>query len=136
MAADDSTTWGAVCSKVGFSDNLYRDCRRNVPGFNGGGMANSAFDDVPDDDYGPDSRDFKSQLADSALAIPDAPSADWKAEPEGFFESLPIRQVLMYGGIAAVVWFLLMKAKVPQEGAAAATGAALPKNVATSPKAA
>ena len=132
MAADDSTTWGEVCDKVGFSDNLYSVCRKKVPGFSGGIRS---LDSVPEDDgedWGPDSRNFGNQLADSALAIPDAPGDDWKGD--GFFASLPIKQILMYGGVAALLWFFVSKARAPQE-VIGTTGGAVPEKV-TSPKAA
>lgn len=124
MAADDSTTWGEVCNKVGFSDNLYGACRKKVPGFSGG---NRALDEVPDDDedWGPDSRGFNKQLADSSLAIPDAPGDDWKGD--GFFSSLPIKQILMYGGVAALVWFFVMKPK--EQEVIGTTGGEIPKKV-------
>lgn len=133
MAADDSTSWGEVCNKVGFADNLYADCRKNVPGFSGSG--NRALDVVPDDDgdWGPDSKGFSGQLADSALAIPDAPGADWKSD--SFFGSLPIKQILMYGGVAALFWFFVIKAQAPQAGGATAAGGTAPEKL-TSPKAA
>lgn len=111
----DETTWGEVCRKVGFSDNLYKDCRKNVPGFMGGGMSNRSFDEVPeDDDYGPDSKGFAKQLRDSALEIPPPPSSDWKDEDGGFFSMFPIQKILMYGGVAGLLWFFVMKNR-PQE---------------------
>jgi hypothetical protein len=134
MAAEDSTTWGEVCDKVGFADNLYSDCRKRVSGYTGG---NRSLDEVPDDDedWGPDSKNFGRQLADSALAIPDAPGDDWK-DDAGFFESMPIKQILMYGGVAALIWFFMAKARAPQE-VVTTTGAsgAVPEKL-TSPKAA
>lgn len=113
-AAEDSTSWSEVCRKVGFSDNLYRDCRKNVPDYplGGAGAPNSAFDSIPEvEDFGPDSSGFDKQLAGSALAAPPPPAADWKPEPEGFFEELNLQKVLMYGGVAALIWVLIAQAR-------------------------
>jgi len=106
MAADEQTTWGDVCKKVGFSDNLYQTCRDKVPGY--AGAPNNAFDDVGDDE---DGVDFNKALAKSAKPVPPPPAADWKHEPEGFFEALQSNKMLMYGGGAAALLtlFLLWK---------------------------
>lgn len=127
MAADDPTTMGEVCKKVGLSDNLYPECREKVPGFPLGGVPNSAFDEGGED-YGPDSAGFDKELADSALSVPPPPPSDWKQEPEGFFEDLPIKQILLYGSVAALIWVLIARARKgsTQETAAAP---ALPENV-------
>ena len=45
-----------------------------------------------------------------------------------------IKQILMYGGVAALVWFFVIKAQAPQE-VITTTGGAIPERV-TSPKAA
>ncbi len=127
MAAEDPTTWGEVCRKVGFSDNLHRDCRKHVPDHPLGGMPNSSFDEGVAD-YGPDSTGFDKDLAGSALAVPPPPPADWEPEPEGFFEELPIKQILMYGSAAALIWLLVLKMRKDQSPETAAAPS-LPENV-------
>ena len=128
MASEDPTTWGEVCNKVGFSDNLYSDCRKKVPGFMGG--ANSSFDEVPE--YGPGAPDFNKQLAASALALPPPPPADWQPEEEeGFLGGMPLNKILMYGGVAALIWLLLSK----QKAASTDEPKTVPEKV-TTPKAA
>lgn len=128
MAAEEPTTWGEVCKKVGFRDNLYRVCRDKVPEFNG--FAAGAFDDRGSEHGDPD---FSSQLAKSALPIPPAPPKDWEPEPEGFlggmFEDLTAEKVVMYGGLAALLWYFFLR-KDPSVAAstpAVDKGAASPK---------
>ena len=129
MAAEDPTTWGEVCKNVGFSDNLYRTCRKNVPEFNGfaGGGA------PPQEPPGPD---FGVQLAGSALPVPPPPPADWQPEAgdsgfmEGMFGDLTPEKIAMYGGVAALIWWFFMRNK--NEAPAATTE----QKPVTSPKAA
>ncbi len=117
MAGEDPTTWGEVCKNVGFGENLYRTCREKVPEYKG--FAGGAFDDRgPQEPQG----DFSTQLTQSALAIPAPPPEGWEAEPEGFFdamfETLTPERVVMYGGIAALIWYFFLR---QQPGAEAAS---------------
>ena len=69
----NDTSWKEVCKKVGFGENLYRECREKTPGFSGfsGGLSAglSSFDEIPEEeDGGPDSAGFGAQLAASAQA--------------------------------------------------------------------
>jgi hypothetical protein len=131
MASEDSTTWGEVCEKVGFQDGLYRTCREKIEGFDG--LQNGSFDEgAPEPDMG-------KQIMSSALAIPEVPEGGWPKEeqqqpPQGFLGGMPVGKVLMYGGIAAVVAFLLLQKK-REEIVATETVPAAPKGV-TSQKAA
>ena len=113
MAAEEQTTWGEVCSKVGFSDNLYQTCRDKVPGYTG--TPNSAFDSVED----VEEEDFGKALRKSAKPVPAPPAADWQPEPEGFFEALKSNKMLMYGGIGGIAalafWLMRSRSRAPQQ---------------------
>ena len=128
MASEDSTTWGEVCKNVGFGENLYRSCREKVPSYNGG---LSTYDQVPDEP----TADFGKQLAASALSIPEPPPADWKAPPEDtFLGPFNMQQILLYGGLAAAVYWFFMRQRA--EGASGAVETAAAPKAVTTPKAA
>jgi hypothetical protein len=131
MAAEEPTTWGEVCKNVSYRDGLYRTCKDKIPEFNG--FAAGAFDDRgPEPEQGPD---FGSQLARSAQPIPAPPPQDWEPEPENFlgemFGDLTAEKVVMYGGIAALIWYFFFR----KEQAPAAAAPAADKDV-TAPRAA
>lgn len=141
MTAENQISVREVCRQVGFADNLYKYCRKNDPDFPLGG-APLAFGRAPEEgagmeEGGPDSEGFDKELAASALAVPPPPAADWKPQPEGFFEDLPIKQILMYGGVAAAAWFIIAKMRkdTDEQRMISATTAAPGENV-TSPRAA
>lgn len=138
MAAEDQISVGEICRQVGFADNLYKYCRKNDSDFPLGGAA-AVFNSKPADETeegGPDSEGFDKELAASALAVPPPPAADWKPEPEGLFEALPIKQILMYGGVAAVAWFFIAKARKGGGQSTVSTTATAPIEKVTSPRAA
>lgn len=114
MAADETTTWGEVCKRVGLRDNLYRTCRDKVPDFSG---FQSPYDAVPGQPTGDE--DFDSQLARRAQPIPPPPPAGWEPEPEflgGVLGDINLEMILVYGGLAAAVWWFFFR----KEGAAPA----------------
>lgn len=127
MSAEEKTTWGEVCSKVGFSDNLYRTCRGKVPGFEpAGGFSGPRFDDSSEVE-----EDFGKKLRRSALPVPPPPPADWKYEPEGLMESLmygSATKYILYGSLAAAFFWFFVR---PRLGTLMA---ALPKVASSTPK--
>jgi hypothetical protein len=117
MAKKDETTWGEVCKRVTMGDTLYSTCREKVSGYGPGGFAGGALDEFHDDDA-----DFDAKLASSALAIPEPPPKSAlrqrgrRGDDEGMggiLDEMDLGKILMYGGVVALVWFLLRKK--PQE---------------------
>lgn len=110
--SEDATTWTEVCKKVRFGDTLYTTCREKVKDYPAGGFAGGAFDEVPD-------RDFETQISRSALKIPDPPNQEMlKKYPPGSSErpelfGMPLDKILVYGGVAFLVWILLLNKKQP-----------------------
>jgi hypothetical protein len=114
MPAEEKVTWGEVCKQVGFKDNLYRTCREKVTDWKPTGFANGAFDEVPEPD-------FTRRLSKTAVAIPKPPGPgdeddedededeEDEEDDEGMFFGLPVQKLLVYGGVAAVAYFLLMR---------------------------
>lgn len=127
----EKTTWGSVCSQVGFADNLYKTCRDKL---GNDFTPMSAFGDVGgayDEDFDPDF-DFSKELRKTALPVPKAPPKDWKPEPEGFMEQLMsgdlTNKIMLYGGGAIVLWFLYGKYidKKPASAPAGTSGFSTP----------
>ena len=113
MAADEQTTWGEICSNVGFSDNLYRTCRKKVPGFQGAGFARLNDEDEDEDDY-EDDEPFSKRIAKSALPVPEVPPEGWEDVESSLLEDVfgeDATKYLLAGGIAVaaglVWWFFL-----------------------------
>ncbi len=108
-SAREKTTWGEVCSQVGFADNLYRTCRGKLgKEFSPANTFGSPYDEVPEED-----EDFDRQIKKSALPVPPPPPEDWQYEPEGLAEQfmygdLP-GKILLYGGGAFVLYLLLSR---------------------------
>lgn len=105
MAAEEKTTWTEVCSKVGFSDGLYKTCREKVEGYTG--LDGAIYDEEPVEDDGPD---FTRMLMKQARPVPPPPPEDWEPEPEGFFDELmhgTTGKYVLAGGAAALAawWF-------------------------------
>jgi len=116
MAADETTTWGEVCKKVGFSDNLYRTCREKVSGFDGLGLG--GLDEMdPDDDY-----DFDAEIKGHLQPIPEPPGSDWTPPPEAD----PAKWI-MYGMAALFAGAILLGGKKSAGGQTASTGVTSPK---------
>lgn len=128
--AKERTTWGDVCRQVGFADNLYRTCRDKLgsdfspssPFGDDMGAYDDDFGDGGDEDF-----DIDKAVRKSALAVPEAPPADWKYKPEGFIDHLMYgdlpTKIMIYGGGALALWFLYDKF-VSGKKAASAPGTA------------
>jgi len=138
----ETVTWGEVCENVRFGDGLYSKCREKVSDYPAGGrrgFAGGAFDEVPGHDTGPS---FEQQLRKTALKVPEPPSAEDLAKyPPGYGEGpeifgMPLNQVLMYGGAALVLAWLLMRNKMPQATKKEAPDSGRVGGSVTSPKAA
>ncbi len=110
MAADEQTTWGEICSNVGFSDNLYRKCRQKVPGFQGAGFARL---DDDEDDY--EDEPFSKRLAKSALPVPEVPPEGWEDVETSMLEDIfgeDATKYMLAGGIAvaaSLVWWFFLR---------------------------
>ncbi len=110
MAADEQTTWGQVCSNVGFSDNLYRTCRQKVENFRPAGF--DAYEDEDEDEE--DDEPFGKKIARSALPVPPPPPADWK-DDSSFFEDVfgeDATKYMIVGGAAVaagLVWWFFFR---------------------------
>jgi hypothetical protein len=134
MAADEQTTWGEVCANVGFSDNLYRTCRKKVPWFQGAGFARHDEDEGEDED-----EPFSKRLAKSALPVPEVPPEGWEDVEESLLEDIfgeDATKYLLAGGIAVaagLVWWFFLRdtpqtavvTETPAPSAAATTQSAL-----------
>ena len=117
MGAEEKITWGEVCQKVGFTDNLYRTCRTKlgsefVPAtpFGGPPMLSSGDGDAGGDDDADDDVDFNKKLKKSALPVPPPPPDDWEYEPQGLMDHLMYGdipgKIIVYTGGALVLWLL------------------------------
>ena len=117
MGAEEKVTWGEVCQKVGFADNLYRTCRTKMGSeftpatpFGGPPMLESGDGD---DGGADDDADFNKKLKKSALPVPPPPPEDWEYEPQGLMDHLMYgempRKILTYAGGALVVWLLVSR---------------------------
>jgi hypothetical protein len=137
MSADEKVSWGEVCKKVGFSDNLYRVCKDKVGAeFNGG--APLALSNGESDEDGESNEDFGKRLRKSAKPIPPPPPEDWEQEPEGLMEQVmygDLGKYLIYSGIAALVFWLILRSKMTEGAATTAPTKKLSAD-ATAPKAA
>lgn len=130
--AKEKTTWGEVCSQVGFADNLYRTCRDKLKD---GFQPHNMFGDMGDYDEEFEDYDVDKELKKSALPIPKAPPADWKPEPEGFLEQLVsgdlTKKIAIYGGGALLAWYLWDKFMSPPKTTSAPATPALSAPIAT-----
>jgi hypothetical protein len=130
-----TVTWSEVCKKVQMGDGLYSTCRQKVGDFPAGGnpqggFQGGVFDEVPSALPAPPGRrsapanpdpdpdpDFESRIAKSALKIPAPPTQEELAKhPPGYSHppelwGFPLNQLLMYGGVAFLAWFFLMRGK-------------------------
>jgi hypothetical protein len=130
MSKDDTTSWGEVCKRVTMGDTLYSTCREKVSDYGPGGYAGGALDSFDDAD-----EDFGAQLAGSALPVPPPPPMgkgrkgkgggrgmalaafdgghddddDERGGIGGLLDEMNLGKILMYGGVVALVWFLLRK---------------------------
>jgi hypothetical protein len=109
----EKTTWGEVCSQVGFSDNLYRTCRDKL-GASFTPAAPFGFNGMEDGEE-PFGEDFDKQLRSSAQPVPPPPPEGWEPEPEGFMEQIlngdMNGKLLLYGGGAIALWLLVTRLK-------------------------
>lgn len=112
-APREKTTWGEVCSQVGFSDNLYRTCRDKL----GATFTPAAPFGISgmEDGEEPFGENFDQQLRSSARPVPPPPPEDWEPEPEGLMEQILdgglTGKLLLYGGGAVALWLLVMRFK-------------------------
>lgn len=108
----EKTTWGEVCSQVGFSDNLYRICRDKLGATFRPATPFGAFGEFEEE---PQDEDFDKQLKSSAQPVPPPPPEDWEPEPEGLMEQLLdgdlTGKLLLYGGGAIALWLLIQRFK-------------------------
>jgi len=107
---ESAGSWGEVCQKVSYGDGLYMTCREKVTGFDG--FQNNAFDQGAPED-------FTAAISKTAVNVPEPPQmpARHQAEPQelegggSFLEDVMDNKMLLYGGIALVVYLVFLRGK-------------------------